>query len=66
MMSLKRFRVICEHHGARHIRTIVYREIIALNEMDAVVKFMNWHEKEYPHRRAYNVECSVIECFVVW
>ena len=63
-MSLKRYLVVCEHHG--RIRTFVYYESIALCEQDAITKFMNWHEREYPHRRAYNVECAAIEIVPAW
>ena len=50
------YNVSCLHKG----RKIVYVASIvsAENEKDALIRFMNWHDKQYKHRRAYDVQCA--------
>ena len=47
-----RYIVACVH--ANKIDPIVYF-VDAVNETEALLKFMSWHEKMYSSRRAYNV-----------
>lgn len=53
---MREYNVSCLHKGRplTYVSTIV----TANNEMDAIVRFMNWHEKQFKHRRAYDVQCA--------
>lgn len=49
---MTRYLVACLH--ARREIPITHF-VDADNKESALVVFMNWHDKVYPHRRAYNV-----------
>ena len=53
---MRAYTVSCLHKG----RPLTYVSIVvsAINEKDALVRFMNWHNKQYKHRRAYDVQCN--------
>ena len=53
-----RYHIVCEHAG--RVRTIIMFDTVASNPTNALIDFMNWHNKAYPHRRASNVVCNLV------
>lgn len=58
MKTMYQYRIVCQHRD--RVRTSVFYITIAVNPTDALIRFMNWHNQEYPHRRAYNVVCELV------
>lgn len=63
-MKLFRYKITCEHRSKGNVRTIIVYYVVAHNLSSALVKFMNWHDSEYKHRRAYNVVSEMVGIYL--
>lgn len=61
---MRDYNVSCLHKGRRI--TYVSITVSANNETDALTRFMNWHEKQFKHRRAYDVQCAECPDAIHW